>query len=1118
MVICRIRLFSADDGFIAGAIQKYFRGFTVLKKNYTIVFVCLQFYSCITTAEFALTISKTHDIINAESEENLPSTKQISGRVKKGYLPGTRKVPFQKNIREDLRTMKKNLKKVISAVIALALSISSIATVSFAKSYSDVASTASYAEAVNVLSALGILEGTGDGFKPENTIKRSEAAKIIVGMMNKLSAADNRKGATSFTDVSADHWASGYINLGSANGWINGKGNGKFDPDGEVKNEEVLKMIVANLGYSESYVAGLGGYPEGYTKTAENEEIVDAGKLDYKAAATRGSVAEMVYNAMQAPIMKDKGNVYNSLTQTWVPSVEKQDGEDSKYFKSILSEYFDAYIVEGSVTATSKTASDRLEADQVDFKIQKCEKYNSEVVVEKASLNKLSVGDTDAANYLNTYATALVKVDEDGQAELIAFTPSAKNQTVTLDASLFDDDECKIADVIKTVTITGTTGSTTVDQIQKNATLRYFASEDSAKSTKYTLSQDATLYVNGVEVPVTVANFNTYIFNNPVGTVELIDVYTKGNVADGEYDIINVEYYATAQVSGISGDKIVLKNYYDPAKKFTKATLDLDTEDNEDLVYSIVYNGEEISIGELKKNDIISIAWDVTATSVEKSNFFDIYVSRDVASGKLTSLLPEEGTIIVGGEEYSSVKGYSVQFQTLNRGSEYDLYLDAFGRVYITDKTASNVKYAIIYKYFDDGMSDFKKGSFFLADGTTASYEIDLGATGLTDTTITALVGKTNVYERVVSYTLKDNVVVTMTELTAKGGTISEYKESTGRVSGIKIDSATALVDAVKFGKTKKNADLTLADIDNMVDGQKYTVYGFGEADSGVYPFAIITTGSSAYTEETKVAVIKKAPYETSDEDGTEGFGLDVVIGGNDETLFVEDGTTLGTGKMDDISDLAVGDAIVYTTDTTGAIDEIQKMFSINNKIYNTALTNIFANIENYTSFVALPSTEWTNAWYPSESGKVSLVFAPIIEVADNGDFTIAQVKKETFTTTTTTGTTSVDKYVTWVDEEVAKNDTAPATTGATMVIGVDDNTRVYKYDYNKSKLGDRVDTAVASEIVASNVAAYEKFDSAKSADYIDWTAANTDGVTVNFAFAKVVDGVATDVYVIIGD
>ena len=73
----------------------------------------------------------------------------------------------------------KNFKKVISAVIALAMSVSSLVAVN-ASSFSDVADTAAYAEAVDVLSALGIVTGYTDGtFKPEGEITRAEAATII---------------------------------------------------------------------------------------------------------------------------------------------------------------------------------------------------------------------------------------------------------------------------------------------------------------------------------------------------------------------------------------------------------------------------------------------------------------------------------------------------------------------------------------------------------------------------------------------------------------------------------------------------------------------------------------------------------------------------------------------------------------------------------------------------------------------------------------------------------------------------------------------------------------------------------------------------------------------------
>ena len=88
----------------------------------------------------------------------------------------------------------KNFKKVISSVIALAIAASSFAAVS-ASSFSDVADTASYAEAVDVLAALGVVSGyEEDGaftFKPEVEITRAEAATMIVGALNMTEDAKN---------------------------------------------------------------------------------------------------------------------------------------------------------------------------------------------------------------------------------------------------------------------------------------------------------------------------------------------------------------------------------------------------------------------------------------------------------------------------------------------------------------------------------------------------------------------------------------------------------------------------------------------------------------------------------------------------------------------------------------------------------------------------------------------------------------------------------------------------------------------------------------------------------------------------------------------------------------
>ena len=75
----------------------------------------------------------------------------------------------------------KNLKKVISTLLALAIVMSSFVAMSVsAASFKDVADTEDYAEAVNALAALGAINGYEDGtFLPDNKITRAEAITII---------------------------------------------------------------------------------------------------------------------------------------------------------------------------------------------------------------------------------------------------------------------------------------------------------------------------------------------------------------------------------------------------------------------------------------------------------------------------------------------------------------------------------------------------------------------------------------------------------------------------------------------------------------------------------------------------------------------------------------------------------------------------------------------------------------------------------------------------------------------------------------------------------------------------------------------------------------------------
>lgn len=122
----------------------------------------------------------------------------------------------------------KNFKKVLALVLALA-TLLSFATVAGAKVdtteiYAD-AKDVKYVEAVDVLTAIGVLNGKGASYKPNDTLKRSEAAKIIAMFDNgdtDISKLYNP--ANTFVDVAKDYWAVSYIAYCAKQGIISGVG------------------------------------------------------------------------------------------------------------------------------------------------------------------------------------------------------------------------------------------------------------------------------------------------------------------------------------------------------------------------------------------------------------------------------------------------------------------------------------------------------------------------------------------------------------------------------------------------------------------------------------------------------------------------------------------------------------------------------------------------------------------------------------------------------------------------------------------------------------------------------------------------------------------------------
>ncbi|MBQ5799217.1 MAG: S-layer homology domain-containing protein, partial [Oscillospiraceae bacterium] len=143
------------------------------------------------------------------------------------------------------------MKKFLSLVLALVMTMS-LVTVSAGAAYKD-ADDIEYKEAVDVLSAIGVLTGDESGFRPNDTLKRSEAAKIIAYLQNGAKvAAGLTAPAAPFADVAANHWAAGYIVDLVDEGILSGVGDNKFNPEGKLTGFAYLKMLLVCLGYDAS--------------------------------------------------------------------------------------------------------------------------------------------------------------------------------------------------------------------------------------------------------------------------------------------------------------------------------------------------------------------------------------------------------------------------------------------------------------------------------------------------------------------------------------------------------------------------------------------------------------------------------------------------------------------------------------------------------------------------------------------------------------------------------------------------------------------------------------------------------------------------------------------------
>lgn len=913
--------------------------------------------------------------------------------------------------------MNKNLKKVISSVAALTMVASSVAA--FAVDFPDVESTASYAQAVQELSALDVISGYDDGtFGPDKLVTRAEITKMIVDALAERSSAEASTESTKFADVSADHWAKGYINQGVADGFIAGMSDTEFDPDANVTYVQAQKMLVSAIGY-ETYAQAQGGWPIGYKTYAASLDITKGiSGIKDSTELTRAQVAQMIDNAMDAPLC-----VIASWKTEWngskTPNLEVRDGKEGRAYETLFTEKHDAYKVYGRVTETSKTGS--VDTDKVTFQVEKADNFDDEEVKADSPVSEdMYIGDSKADNYLRTYSQALIQKNDDDEFTILSIAAAAANKSVTVASEDFDENK------------------------STDEALYFFPAGTTKGSTKYQLdtTNGVTIYINGVESSKSIAELRDYLDNNETASVTLQKETETGSTStSAKYNTIMVSSYVTAIVDEVIDKTNETSVNFDTYSSGIQAKMTVN-KDDDNYTYSFKLDGKEIEAKDLQQNDVLNISYDTTG-SFRESSFYDVIVTRNVVDGvKCTSINDSKGEYTIGGTKYKAAEGMDIDVET---STEYSLYLDHFGRIAKADENSVSKNYGVLKNIYKKAGGDYM-AQIITKKGTEEEYKVDsdnvkayksyLVKSDADGAVYDSTNKKTDAYpKQVVEYSVSSS----SNKITIKNGGViapttadAEYKESGNKIGSVKMADSTVILDLSEVD-TKD----TYSVVSSLNDGSNYVAYGYDKSKSdNTYRFVIITEGtSSVFNSETQLAIFNGS--EVIDKDGDK-TAYNLVVNGEEKQFILDDDVVITGNKGETVADNAFdeGDVLVYATNSEGYISRIYSVFAAQNVLNGSSFEDFRTNaFKNQSSVLA--DTKFADL-LSDDDNDVNVVFGPVVDKSGS-NITIGTVTKN-----------ADGKYVVNYDEGLEVNYS---------------NAKIYTYDFAASSKNSRVllDEGIAS-------------------------------------------------------
>lgn len=554
--------------------------------------------------------------------------------------------------------------------------------------FSDVQTGTVVGDAVAKLVTYGILSGYPDGtFKPDGEITRAEFAAVIA-RFNKIDTSLGSDAVTGFSDLDNDSsraWARPYVKAAVDAKIINGFEDGTFRAAEPVTYEQAVKMIICAIGYAPIAESELNllkktqpatvTWSSGYISAANKNNITkNAISANVTEAATRGTVAVLVSNAVDAPPIKvvtDKnGNV----------SYEKDSSSDSNKYEEI----------DGTVTGTYYTGLDKQFVDISKAEIR-IKSSDEEKVYEMSSSVQDSVDLEDIIGkrvraYFDSKADQLVRLE-------------VRNTTVTRvnegDITSVSGGNVKYDDE------NGKSNSLSIGDsifIYNGKLVTDMTADDLVKDGgKYQLKSGYLEYIEAGSVKVTkVTSFDVFVVNS--------------------FDRTNRKIYFKYN------QKLGANNYYEVPQKTS-------------AIPEIYVGGKKTAYDSLSLTayDVINLMQSPEGADGNALN--KIFVTKGVKSGKVTSKTDDDREIEINDtslqlaynyHEYTPATSKDEEKAPFELSETYSYYLDYMGQiaaVKYNSSTGGTYKYGYIISAGKDRDSSYLV-RMFTQDGKDVKYKL----------------------------------------------------------------------------------------------------------------------------------------------------------------------------------------------------------------------------------------------------------------------------------------------------------------------------------------------------------------------------------------------------------